>query len=317
MCQFLSARVRVVFGVCAGLGILLILGCNPDSLAVVGGTGTLKVLVTDKPYPFEFVREATVTVTRLEVHRVGSEGTASDGNGEENADTGQSAEGDDGGWETIWEGEKSFDLLDLRNGRTNLMADTELKEGAFNQFRIVVTEGRVVIGEKGKEDSWREFDLKVPSGSQSGIKLHFDFVVDGDQETVLLLDVDLSRAFQAIPSGHIENPDSIESFKFSPSLAMKLIDVLKAGSISGTVTDASMVPLANVAVTAYDGQTEVTTTATDADGTYKLMGLHTATYSVEFSAAGYGSVTVGDVAVTAGEATENVDATMAATAPVP
>jgi hypothetical protein len=99
---------------------------------------------------------------------------------------------------------------------------------------------------------------------------------------------------------------------------MRLINLLEAGSIAGTVTtmvgDVST-PLDGASVTAYDGDTEVTSTSTGADGAYVLSGLPTGAYRVEFSAAGFNDFEVEGVAVSAGQTTGNVNATMAASAP--
>jgi len=357
-------------------------------------TGTLQVLITDKPFPFEFIASAVVTITRVEVHIVGDADTNgvdddeedgdSDTNGvddeEEDDDSGSNglhedndgaeaekrvhanelaeADGDDadtngndsdeceacdattngdndddaddeddvgtngdhddcdecdvgtngpddeGPWITIFEGERSFDLLQLRNGRTDLLADAQLRAGTYNQMRLIVTGGQVTLTDG------RVFDLRVPSGEQTGIKLHFTFEVLADQETTLLLDVDLSRAFKAVPGGHIETPDDVRDFTFSPSLGMRLIELVDAGDIAGTVTDVSSNALADVSVTAYAGESEISTTSTDANGVYLLGGLPTGDYRVEFSATGFADAEVTGVAVTAGQTTEGVDAVL-------
>jgi len=443
----ITARSLGSLGFCAALAVCLsTVRCDMFSTSS-GGDGTLRVLITDKPFPFDLIEEALVTITRVEVRRAGEvkcasecddgafcngEETCVDGecqlgtapcgasfvcddganvcvklctsdpecsddeycNGEETCvadrcavgappcgaglfcdevgnvctpnctnndqcgdgafcngaeaciagacvegsypcEAGQSCDENDDECEdgddeaedddddngddddgspflVIFEGEKEFNLLDLRNGRTDLLADAEIPAGTYTLMRIIVTAGKITLTDG------REFPLKVPSGAQTGIKLHFTFEVEEGEETVLLLDVDLSRAFQPIPGGHIDDPTMIQSFHFSPSVAMRLINLLDAGSIAGTVTtmvaDVST-PLPGVAVTAYMGAAEVTSTSTGDDGTYLLGGLATGEYRVEFSAIGYDSVVVEGVVVNAAQTTANVNATMAVTSP--
>ena len=287
-----NTKHQLTFAVAALTLTALIHGCTPPSADTNTGTGTLQLLVTDKPYPVDLITSAEVSVSEVRVHDADAADTQNDG---------------DTGWTTIYDGDKTFDLIDLQNGRTDLLADANLPAGNYDQMRLIVTGGRVVL----TDDS--EFDLTVPSGEQTGIKLHFDFTVAEGDSTVLLLDVDLSRAFTPVPAGKIADPATIREFKFQPSLGMRLINLLEAGSIAGTVTDAADAPLESVLVTAYDdSDAEVTSTVTDPDGTYVLSGLPAGTYTVEFSATGYVDAQATGVAVTAGEQTANVDASLTA-----
>lgn len=332
-------RTSVLVGL-FGAGLV---GCN--SLSTIenlfggnaGGTGNVQVLVTDKPFPFEFIEEATVTVTKVRLRRAEQEDdpnedpnaasdpadpnadpnepaaeaeneSAREAAGEEAADDAESEamdeadkaeeSDDDEAFVTVFEGEKELNLLDLRNGRTDLLADAEVPAGTYTQMRLVVSAGRV------KLTDGREFNLKVPSGESSGIKLNFTFEVADGETVPLLLDVDLSRAFSAIPGGRVDKPDGIREFKFHPAYALRLITLLDAGAVSGSVVDASAAPLAAVAVTAYRDEAEVTSSATEADGTFKLAGLPPGTYRVEFSGAGLEDKSVADVVVSAGETTD-------------
>jgi hypothetical protein len=320
----------LLFAATSAITALTIAGC-PGTGSSSAGQGTLRLLITDKPFPFEFIQEARVTITKVEVRAAEDESAAdesadegavdeggtddaadadagdpNDGSARNAAGDGAGDEDDDAGspFIVVYEGEKSFDLLQLRNGKTDLLADATLPAGRYTQMRIHVTEGLVVLNDG------REFPLRVPSGEQTGIKLHFEFEVADGEQAQLLLDVDLSRAFSAIPSGHIDDVSTIREFKFHPSLAMRLIDLLDAGSISGMVSDAAGAPLAAVAVTAFNGTEEVSTTSSAADGTYSLGGLPTGTYRLEFSLGGYSDAQVENVEVQAGAATENVNATL-------
>ena len=294
------------------LSLLAIFGLQPmscgilSSLTGAGGTGTLRLLVTDKPFPVDLITSAIVTITKIEVRQATSQPTsepAEDGSG-----SGATSQPSENGFITIFEGEKSFDLLNLRNGKTDLLAETDIPAGTYDQMRLIVTNGKITLTDG------RVFDLKVPSGEESGIKLNFDFDLPAVQRTTLILDVDLSRAFLAIPSGHIDDVSTITGFHFQPSLAMRLINVLEAGSISGHVTDAANGnAVATAMVTAFDGDTEVTTTVTDDTGAYTLAGLHTATYRVHVAASGFQDADVNGVPVTAGQVTANVDVALTAT----
>lgn len=399
----------------AACGALLFAAQGCERTNAPSGTGTVRLEVTDKPYPVDLIESALVTITRVEVRRAESEDCDDECeddvfcNGEEECADGECAAGtppcnenqrcdeegekcvnlcdedadcndpdscngvescnldlgecqagtpvacaegeacdesldacapapsdddddgddddegeddddgddddeDDGSpWVVIFEGERVFNLLDLRNGRTDLLADVEIPAGTYTQMRLIVTRGLLTLKSDG-----REFDLRVPSGEQTGIKLHFTFeVVDGEQ-TNLLLDVDLSRAFQPIPGGHIEDPANIRDFHFRPSVAMRLIKMVEAGSVAGTVTspgDSGATPVGSALVTAYAGDDEITSTTTDPDGTYMLLGLPTGTYRVECSAAGFADAEANDVAVNAGETAGGVNFSLAPAAP--
>ena len=113
--------------------------------------------------------------------------------------------------------------------------------------------------------------------------------------------------FKPIPGGRIDSPDDIREFKFQPAFGMRMVNLLEAGSIAGLVTDDEGNPLAGAAVSALDGDEEVTSTSTEDDGTYVLYGLPTGEYSVEASATGFESGSAEAVEVQAGEQTPDVN----------
>ncbi len=343
--------------------MLLPTGCDLFSLG--GGTGTLEMLITDAPFPFSLVTEATVTITRIEVRQDasddgdsenGNENSGEDGDGDNENDNGDDGGSDDGGndnanenenengdagpaqetedgnendnendnanenengnandngddaddeageddsdegdsaFVTILDEEVTFDLLDLQNGATAPLASASLTASSYSQIRFIVSSGHVLLADG------REFELTVPSGEQTGIKLSFDFTITGDETTTLLLDVDVSKAFVPIPGGDVNDASQIESFLFKPSLALRITELELTGTASGEVVDELDAPLAGVAVSAFLGDVGVTTTATAEDGSYVLNGLESGTYSVVYSLAGFTAETVFDVEVTA------------------
>ena len=102
------------------------------------------------------------------------------------------------------------------------------------------------------------------------------------------------------------------ALKYIPLLLLGLlvianISIAGNGTISGRVLDPSGSPIPNANITIFGTPRG---TATDPDGTYTVSGLSAGEYTVEFSATGYEDATVENVAVTAGQTTEGVDAQM-------
>lgn len=267
------------------LSILLVLTAFLGGCPGAVEMGQVRVLVTDKPYPYEFIASATLTITRVDVR------------------TGDPTQEREESFITIFEGAREFDLMDLQNGQTDLLADAAIPAGTYTQMRLFVTEGAVTLT-TGPDP----IALSVSSGAASGIKLNFTFTVQPEAQTELLLDVDMSRAFRPVPAGNITDPSTIREFHFAPALGMRLINILEAGSIAGTVTDHTGNPLAQASVTAFDeGGNEITSSSTEADGTYVLAGLNAGTYRVEASANTFFTGEATGIEVSAGQQVSDVN----------
>lgn len=165
------------------LAVGLVSGCGDGSTGIEDG-GRMTVLLTDAPFPFELVAEANVVMERVDV--VGEFGV-----------------------ETIAEGEQAFNLLDLQNGVTAQLATATLPEGPIEQIRLIVSEASVVLVDE------TTFDLFVPSGAQTGIKILTPNVeVSAGAETTTTLDMDVSESF--IVQGSPDTPAGIQGFIFTP-----------------------------------------------------------------------------------------------------
>lgn len=96
---------------------------------------------------------------------------------------------------------QEFDLLTLQNDSTIVLVDTILTDGIYSQLRLIVGENAVVEFDDGSTQH-----LKIPSGSQSGIKfLLHDVGLFGSQDTLnLVLDFDVNESFiEAGQSGQL------------------------------------------------------------------------------------------------------------------
>ncbi|HUP00977.1 MAG TPA: DUF4382 domain-containing protein [Gemmatimonadota bacterium] len=149
------------------------------------GRGNLTVLLTDAPFPFELVSQANVSISRVDIVSA-NEGIL-----------------------TIAEGEQTFNLLDLQNGVTAVLAQANLSAGTYPQIRLIVSSASVVLNDGAT------FDLFVPSGAQTGIKVLLpDFSVDAGGNVTLTLDFDVSESF--VVMGNPDTPAGIQGFIFKP-----------------------------------------------------------------------------------------------------
>jgi hypothetical protein len=186
-----------------------------------------------------------------------------------------------------WRNPRTLELLEPRGGVTEALVESEVPIGELDQIRLHVVHGSVTLSDG------RTFDLVVPSGMSSGLKVFCSPAVDvvADLTTELLLDFDVSQSFEAIPDSPRRVGD-IQSFHFHPVL--RVANLSETGTLSGHVhTDAGTpaegtddAALADVEVT-VTGPGGTYTTSTDANGEWRILGLPPGTYTVTASVAGY------------------------------
>lgn len=255
----------------------LFTACEKDNVST---TGQLKIRLTDAPFPSDLVAEANVTINKIEIRKKNK--------GESEGEGGKP-------FIILSEEEMSFNLLDLTNGITASLVDLEVGVGTYDLVRLYVSEASIVL-----EDG-TEYDLFVPSGAQTGIKVFIkpSIEVVGGLTSDLLLDFDVSKSFVA--QGDLNSPDGISGFHFKP--VIKASNNSTAGSLSGMVTDGLEEPVDGVQVSIIVADTVYTTSFTDTTGMYAVLGIDAGTYSVEFAKEGYVSVNVDNVNIVAANVT--------------
>jgi hypothetical protein len=262
-----------------------------DSEGIGGGKGNLTLLLTDAPFPSTLVDETIVTIDKIEI-RSTTAATA----------TTTTA---DSQYTVLYEGEgKSFNLLDLQNGVTEELANVDLEAGSYDLIRMHVVKAEVVL----KDGS--SYDLKIPSGSTSGIKIKItpELLIESGVESTILLDFDVSKSF--IVQGNPKTPAGVKGFLFKPVLRAMCQQF--TGVIAGKVSENPTTRVANAIVEILRADTVYTSAQTDATGAYSLVGLPALTYKLVCSKDGYNAVTVNDVIVKTKETTI-VDITMGKT----
>ncbi|MBI3544277.1 MAG: DUF4382 domain-containing protein [Deltaproteobacteria bacterium] len=277
---------KTLASLCFFFAIVAFSGCGPDS-----GSGTLNVLATDSPFPFSTVASATVTLTKIEAR-------LNDGTGDS--------------FITLSEASQTIDLVQLRNGIAADLVSLDVPTGDYDQVRLFVSGGIVVMTDG------RTYDLKVPSGSETGIKVNLTpaIHVTGQLSSDLLLDFDLAKSF--VPQGGGHTIDGISGFHFNP--VVRASNLTTAGTLSGTTYDDLGTPgvlsddetLDSAVIAVSQNGQEVAEAISDADGHYALIGLPAGSYDVAVSRPGFVSVAL-STAIVAGNVTR-LDVALAASA---
>lgn len=191
---------RVIFlGVVFIMGVALFFtGCEPQQRGLLTmnitntetGTENNEVNAVFRPLPrgSEY-EEVYITFTQVSVHKADAFSTDNE--------TGDNPDQDNReGWIVISTEEQGFDLMALRDGAFDLLAEAELEAGKYTQIRLKITNA---LDEEGLPKTYVMIDgemipLKVPSGEQSGLKLVNPFTITPDTETVLYIDFDAERS---------------------------------------------------------------------------------------------------------------------------
>ena len=253
---------------------ILIEGCQDSATETNGTEGQVQVLLTDAPFPIDFVESVDIIIDEVYIRH---------------------KDGTDADFLLLTDEDHYTDLTTLRNGNTESIALAGLPEGMYDHIRIVIQSASITLTDG------RTFDLDIPSGETSGLKIFIDPGIEIESETTstLLLDFDLSKSF--VVEGNPDTPAGIKGFKLKP--VIRAMPLGFAGSIKGTVTDADGNPIEDAYIIAVSDNIEIST-YTDANGNYEILGLLEGSYDITVSASGYIDTISEDVMVIESETTE-------------
>lgn len=266
---------------------LLTFSCSDNNEESGDATGRLIVKLTDAPFPYELVSEANVTIFKIDARNTSMD--------EEDPEAGEDAGSP---FVVLMEEEVEVNLLDLTNGVTETLVNQDFPVGNYDLVRIYVKGVNVVLTDG------TTYDLTVPSGAQTGIKVFIKpgLTVEGGLTSELLLDFDVSRSF--VPQGNLSSVSGITGFNFKP--VIKASNVSTTGTLGGMVTttiEEAVTPLEGAQISVFAADTLNTTTFTDGEGAYTIMGLVAGSYDVMVELEGYTSQEVDGIQITAANKT--------------
>lgn len=231
--------------------------------------GSLKIQLTDAPFPTDLVEEANVNINKIEIRR------ADDTSGNP--------------FTILSEEEMNFNLLELTNGVTASLVNLKIDTGSYDLIRLYVTDASIKL----KDGSVHS--LKVPSGEQTGIKIFIEpsIKVEGGLTSELLLDFVVSKSF--VQQGG--NND----FIFKP--VIKASNLSTAGRLTGFVSDTNNVAIEGAQVSVMAADTVYTSSFTDEKGNYTILGVDKGTYTVIYEMEGYEMNAIENIEIVEGNAT--------------
>jgi hypothetical protein len=244
-------------------------------------TGTVIVKITDAPFPAEMVAEANVTIDWIKLLKQDED----DGNDS---------------LSTVMidlENDITINLLALSNGVTEILSESDAPAGTYNQIRLHIKDAGIML-----KDS-TIFDLKVPSGDASGLKIKIKpaLEIGANMVSEVLLDFDVSRSF--VLRGNMKHGyDKVVGFIFKP--VVRAVASAVTAEIYGTVTDTTDAILKNALLTLLSGTDTVTTALTDSTGLYRMIGILPGQYSLACEKDGYDSQTKENLEINNGESIE-------------
>lgn len=248
----------------------LMIGCNEQTLQetineVKSNEQTesrLTLKLTDAPFELDVLAKVEIEISKIDMRQ-------------------------DGEFKVLHEGFLNYDVLKLRGGLTETLVDTPIERGTIDLIRLYIESARITMKDG------REFDMFVPSGAQTGLKLFLTptlEVVTGQLSYELTLDFDISKSF--IPLGSSKFANGITGFNFKPVIRVANNSV--HGRIGGKVASNNCLDsidgfedefaLDMATVRAMRNGQAVASAASNAQGEFSLIGLDPGIYDIELSA---------------------------------
>jgi hypothetical protein len=165
--------------------------CDGNSITT-SDHGTVRVKMTDAPFPADSVDSVNVFVTRVDMRASAADSAAAD-----SAVATDSASAH--GWTTVATPNHVYNLIELQNGTSVDLGTTQVATGHYSGMRLVIdpSRSRVVLKNGTVLDGNSSPGVSFPSGSSSGLKITTTggFDVTANDTTTLMLDFDLDQSF--------------------------------------------------------------------------------------------------------------------------
>ena len=238
---------------------------DDDSTGIPDGQGEVTTKITDAPFPFGFIAHANVGVTKIEVKT------------------------ESGEYVVLFEGDATYDLVELTNGVTADVEVSTIDAGTYTHCRVTTGSAGIIFDDG---------TTHTASGASVTTVVAFEpaLVVEEGEESEVLIDIDLGSSFSLFGTGGVldldwwitGSGDGVFYCTFEPEIRVCDFDV--TGEITGSVTvDGSVYENASVSIE-IDGAT--IHTHTESDGSFTFIGIPEGDYTVKVLTPQWGSSSV-------------------------
>ncbi|MCF7824909.1 MAG: DUF4382 domain-containing protein [Candidatus Marinimicrobia bacterium] len=230
------------------LGFVLVLALNKCENSENTDTATGSLLIQAFDAPFEGnVQHIYLNITEVSVHKAVADSSAD-----------SSAT-----WIVLSELDTTIDFLDLVNGEMAALIEEDLEVGQYSQLRLMLGDSSAIVVDG------TSYSLKVPSGSESGVKLNLGFFINPDEIIEIYLDFDAARSINKHP---VQD-------KYSLQPTFRVFKSVLSGTIAGAVYDTTGAGMEDIVIQAISNGDTVSTLSSES-GLYQLILLEGA-YTLE------------------------------------
>lgn len=174
--------MKTILKITSAIAIVIMIILTPTACKKENMMGAMTVAMTDAPAQYS---EVNVDVTGLQIHH-------------ENA-----------GWMNLQINTGIYNLLELQNNVNVILANNvQIPIGKITQIRLILGERNSIV------DSLGTYPLKVPSGSESGLKINMNQTIVANNSVFILLDFDANASVVVHGNG---------SFSLKPVIKIKSV----------------------------------------------------------------------------------------------
>ncbi|WP_052181137.1 DUF4382 domain-containing protein [Alistipes sp. ZOR0009] len=179
--------------------------------------------------------------------------------------------GNDGDWKVLPLSRTGvYNLLDFRNGVDTLLAGAEISAGKISQIRLKLGENNSVVTKSGETIS-----MKVPSGSESGLKLNLHAELKAGITYVLTVDFDAAKSVVKEGNG-----------KYSLKPCLRTYEKAVSGAVAGKVTpDTLSATVYLLKMNTVSQKNDTVATSIVKSGSFLIGGLAEGGYTVQVAPA--------------------------------